>query len=116
MRLDLEPKNILFSMLKAQLTHSSPITVPSNYLYEKRLIWRANIQYYQSKNNIPMALNYRAQLDFSQGKDKTAQYLIKRAENDAQDNDKNIIQHTAEYFKIINEAEKQEDLEEENDN
>ncbi|UTW01327.1 M48 family metalloprotease [Marinomonas rhizomae] len=114
MRLDLEPKNIMFSMLYSQLTHSKPTNVRSDYLYEKRLIWRANIQYYQSRNNIPMALNYRALLDFSQGKDKTAQYLIKRAENDAHHNDKNLIQSTENYFKRINEAEKQEDLEEEN--
>ncbi|MBU2413467.1 MAG: M48 family metalloprotease [Gammaproteobacteria bacterium] len=116
MRLDLAPKDILFSMLNAQLTKTKPISVYSNYLYEQRLIWRANIQYYQSRNNIPMALNYRALLDFSQGKDKTAEYLIKRAENDAKDNDKNAIQETAAKFKIINEAEKQEDLEEENRN
>ncbi|WP_100635848.1 M48 family metallopeptidase [Marinomonas sp. ef1] len=116
MRLDLAPKGILFSMLNAQLTKTKPISVYSNYLYEQRLIWRANIQYYQSRNNIPMALNYRALLDFSQGKDKTAEYLIKRAENDAKDNDKNAIQETAAKFKIINEAEKQEDLEEENRN
>ncbi|RBP84576.1 peptidase M48 [Marinomonas rhizomae] len=111
-RLDLEPKNILFSMLHAQLTQSKPMDITSYYLYEKRLIWRANIQYYQSRNNIPMALNYRAQLDFSQGKDKTAEYLLKRAKNDAQSNEKDIIKHTADYFKRINEAEKQEDLEE----
>ncbi|MBU1467195.1 MAG: M48 family metalloprotease [Gammaproteobacteria bacterium] len=116
MRLDLAPKDILFSMLNAQLTKTKPISVYSNYLYEQRLIWRENIQYYQSRNNIPMALNYRALLDFSQGKDKTAEYLIKRAENDAKDNDKNAIQETAAKFKIINEAEKQEDLEEENRN
>ena len=116
MRLDLAPKDILFSMLNAQLTKTKPISVYSNYLYEQRLIWRANIQYYQSRNNIPMALNYRALLDFSQGKDKTAEYLIKRAENDAKDNDKNAIQETAAKFKIINEAEKQEDLGEENRN
>uniref|UniRef100_A6VX28 Peptidase M48 Ste24p n=1 Tax=Marinomonas sp. (strain MWYL1) TaxID=400668 RepID=A6VX28_MARMS len=115
-RLDLAPKDILFSMLYAQLTKTKPISVHSNYLYEQRLIWRANIQYYQSRNNIPMALNYRALLDFSQGKDKTAGYLINRAENDAKDSDKNAIQETAEKFKIINEAEKQEGLAEENRN
>lgn len=115
-RLDLAPKDILFSMLYAQLTKTKPISVHSNYLYEQRLIWRANIQYYQSRNNIPMALNYRALLDFSQGKDKTAGYLINRAENDAKDSDKNTIQETAEKFKIINEAEKQEGLAEENRN
>ncbi|MGO2232966.1 peptidase M48 [Marinomonas sp. UCMA 3892] len=115
-RLDLAPKDILFSMLYAQLTKTKPISVHSNYLYEQRLIWRANIQYYQSRNNIPMALNYRALLDFSQGKDKTAGYLINRAENDAKDSDKNAIQETAAKFKIINEAEKQEDLGEENRN
>ena len=115
-RLDLAPKDILFSMLYAQLTKTKPISVHSNYLYEQRLIWRANIQYYQSRNNIPMALNNRALLDFSQGKDKTAGYLINRAENDAKDSDKNAIQETAAKFKIINEAEKQEDLGEENRN
>jgi predicted Zn-dependent protease len=115
-QLDLAPKNILFSMLHAQLTQSKPISVSSNYLYEQRLIWRANIQYFQSKDNIPMALNYRALLDFSQGKDKTAQYLIKRAENDAHENEKSIIKNTASFFKIIKEAEKQEDLDEEKNN
>ena len=113
-QLELSPNNILFSMLYAQSTQSKPINVSSDYIYEKRLIWRANIQYYQSRNNIPMALNYRALLDFSQGKDKTAQYLITRAEKDATENEKSIIKNTIEEFKIINEAEKQEDLEEEN--
>jgi hypothetical protein len=103
-------------MLDAELKKSKPISVYSNYIYEQRLIWRANIQYYQSINNIPMALNYRALLDFSQGKDKTAEYLIKRAENDAKENEKNTIQQTSARFKIINEAEKQEDLDEENNN
>jgi beta-barrel assembly-enhancing protease len=116
MRLELAPKNIPFSMLDAELKKSKPISVYSNYIYEQRLIWRANIQYYQSINNIPMALNYRALLDFSQGKDKTAEYLIKRAENDAKENEKNTIQQTSARFKIINEAEKQEDLDEENNN
>ncbi|NVK75568.1 MAG: M48 family metalloprotease [Oceanospirillaceae bacterium] len=114
--LELNPKNIIFSMLNAQLTQSKPITVYSNYLYEKRLVWRANIQYYQSRNNIPMALNYRALLDFSQGKDKTAQYLIIRAERDAKENEKNTIKDTANYFEMIKQAEKQEDLEEDNIN
>ncbi|MCS7487061.1 MULTISPECIES: M48 family metallopeptidase [Marinomonas] len=112
-QLELSPKNILFSMLYAQSNQSKPINVSSDYLYEKRLVWRANIQYYQSRNNIPMALNYRALLDFSQGKDKTAQYLINRAEKDATEDEKSIIKNTIEEFKIINEAEKQEDLEEE---
>jgi beta-barrel assembly-enhancing protease len=37
-RLDLAPKDILFSMLYAQLTKTKPISVHSNYLYEQRLI------------------------------------------------------------------------------
>jgi beta-barrel assembly-enhancing protease len=112
-QLELSPNNILFSMLYAQSTRTKPINVSSDYIYEKRLIWRANIQYYQSRNNIPMALNYRALLDFSQGKDKTAQYLINRAEKDSAENEKSTIQNTIETFKIINEAEKQEDLDDE---
>ncbi|MBJ7539505.1 M48 family metallopeptidase [Marinomonas transparens] len=109
-RLQLDPNNILFSMLHAELTQSKPITVNADYLYEKRLTWRADIQYYQSRRNIPMALNYRAQLDFSQGKDKAAQYLINRAEQNAVGNEKNIIKETENYFKKIKEAEKQENL------
>ena len=63
-----------------------------------------------------MALNYRALLDFSQGKDRTAQYLINRAKKDSQENEKSIINNTAEQFKIIKEAERQENLEEEKNN
>ncbi|ETI62098.1 M48 family metallopeptidase [Marinomonas profundimaris] len=115
-QLDIAPRSILFSTLHAQLTQSKPINISSNYLYEQRLIWRANIQYFQSRSNLPMALNYRALLDFSQGKDKTAQYLIKRAESEAADNDKAAIKNTASWFKVIKEAEKQEDLDEEKGN
>ncbi|NLQ16317.1 M48 family metalloprotease [Marinomonas sp. M1K-6] len=112
-RLELDPNNILFAMLDSQLSQSKPIETTSNYLYEQRLIWRANIQYFQSIGNKAMALHYRALLDFSQGKDKTAQYLIKRSENDAKDNEKDIIKSTSDYFKMIRSAEKREDLEEE---
>lgn len=109
-RLDLSPNNILFSTLYAQLSQSKPITDTADYLYEKRLLWRSNIQYYQSVGNIPMALNYRAQLDFSQGKDKIADHLITRAEKDARLSEKDKIIKTKNYFTTINEAEKQEEL------
>jgi predicted Zn-dependent protease len=109
--LELAPKNILFSMLSAQLTLSKPMHIQSNFLYEDRLIWRANIQYYQSINNVPMALHYRALLDFSQGKGKTARYLNERAESSAQDKEKNIIRETGLFFKKIQDAEKQENIE-----
>ncbi|MGB0783163.1 MAG: hypothetical protein ACPGRG_08345 [Marinomonas sp.] len=111
-RLDIDPNNVMFSMLYSQLTQSKPIYVRSNFLYERRLVWRANIQYYKSSNNIPMALYYRAMLDFSQGKSKSAQYLIQRAKRDAADSEKNTIIHAEEEFKLITEAEKKEDLEE----
>lgn len=108
--LELAPKNILFSMLHAQLSLSKPIDIKSNFLYENRLIWRANIQYYQSIKDIPMALSYKALLDFNQGKGKTAQYLIKRAFKDAEEKDKEKIKTIMNLFDIIEQAEKQEDL------
>ncbi|MBR7888571.1 M48 family metalloprotease [Marinomonas sp. A79] len=113
-RLDLSPNNILFSTLHAQLSQSKPTLDSAHYLYEKRLIWRSNIQYYQSTGNIPMALNYRAQLDFSQGKDKIAEYLITRAEKNALIAEQGKIRKTKSYFDVINEAEKIEDLDREN--
>lgn len=111
-RLDIDPNNVMFSMLYSQLTQSKPIYVRSNFLYERRLVWRANIQYYKLSNNIPMALYYRAMLDFSQGKSKSAQYLIQRAKRDAASSEKNTIIYAEEEFKLITEAEKKEDLEE----
>ncbi|PYF84704.1 putative Zn-dependent protease [Marinomonas alcarazii] len=109
-RLALAPNDILFSMLNSQLTQTKPNTIDSNYLYEKRLMWRANIQYYQSVNNLTMALHYKALLDFSQGKEKAALFLIKRAKNDASENEKNTILKTEALFERVIEAEKQEDL------
>ncbi|MCB5161810.1 M48 family metallopeptidase [Marinomonas algarum] len=112
-RLALAPNSLLFSSLRSQLNQDKPSVLNAEYLYENRLIWRANIQYYKSIGNIPMALHYRALLDFSQGKDKTAGYLIKRAERDAVAHEKDIINSTKLYFDKINEAEKQEDLDDE---
>ncbi|WP_036159327.1 M48 family metallopeptidase [Marinomonas ushuaiensis] len=111
--LELAPKNIPFSMLLAQLTHSKPLDIKSQFLYENRLLWRANIQHYQSIKNIPMALSYKALLDFSQGKGKTAQLIIKRALNDAEEKDKERIKSIIRSFDIIQQAEKQEDLDKE---
>jgi len=111
--LELAPKNILFSMLHAQLSLSKPLNIKSNFLYENRLIWRANIQYYQAIKNIPMALSYKALLDFSQGKGKTAQYIIKKALNTAEEKDKERMKSIISSFDIIQQAEKQEDLDKE---
>lgn len=109
-RLALAPNDILFSSLSSQINKSKPKIFYSNYLYEQRLIWRANIQYYQSKNNSPMALHYKALLDFNQGKEKAALFLINRAKKEASKNDMNIILKTEDFFNIVIEAEKQEDL------
>lgn len=114
-RLALNPRNVLFSTLLAQLTTSRPVHNSNTnkaytYLFEQRLIWRANIQYFQSLNNTAMSLNYRALLDFSQGKDTTAQNLIKRAENQAQPHEKAAIASTKRYFDLIKELEKKQGL------
>ena len=109
-QLDLAPKNILFAALLVQLNHTKALQIDADYLYEKRLIWRANIQFYQQENNIPMALYYRSLLDFSQGKGKEALYLIRRAENEAENNEKHIIRKSAERFKLIKETEKSQDI------
>ena len=112
-QLDLAPKNLLFAALKAQMTHTKALDFGTEYLYEKRLIWRANIQFYQHSNNIPMALYYRSLLDFSQGKTKEAQFLIRRAQSEAYNNDKEAIIKTSERFKLIKEAEVAQDLKDE---
>ncbi|MEO9654657.1 M48 family metalloprotease [Marinomonas sp.] len=109
-QLDLAPKNLLFATLKAQMSHTKALDFGTEYLYEKRLIWRANIQFYQHSNNIPMALYYRSLLDFSQGKTKEAQFLIRRAKNEAFNNDKEVIIKSSERFKLIKEAETHQDL------
>jgi predicted Zn-dependent protease len=111
-QLGIAPKNKIFSMLKAEVNQSLPQKFPSDYLYEERIFWRANIQYYKSINNIPMALHYRSLLDFSQGKDKTARYLNERAENDALNSEKEVIRETGVFFKKIRDVEKQEDIDE----
>ena len=112
-QLDLAPKNLLFAALKAQITHTKALDFGTEYLYEKRLIWRANIQFYQHSNNIPMALYYRSLLDFSQGKTKEAQFLIRRAQSEAYNNDKEVIIKTSERFKLIKEAEIAQNLKDE---
>ncbi|MGR0279667.1 M48 family metalloprotease [Marinomonas dokdonensis] len=109
-QLDLAPKNLLFAALKAQITHTKALDFGTEYLYEKRLIWRANIQFYQHSNNIPMALYYRSLLDFSQGKSKEAQLLIRRSEHEAFNTDKEIIRKASNRFKLIKEAEASQDL------
>ena len=109
-QLDLAPKNLLFAALKAQMTHTKALDFGTEYLYEKRLIWRANIQFYQHSNNIPMALYYRSLLDFSQGKSKEAQLLIRRSEHEAFNTDKEIIRKASNRFKLIKEAEASQDL------
>ena len=109
-QLDIAPNDVIFSMLLAQLDNLQPQEVKTDYLYEKRLFWRANIQHFQAIGNIPMALNYRAMLDFSQGKDKTAQLLIKRAQVDAKEKDKDKIKRTELFFDRIKEAEEKEDI------
>ncbi|MEP3351016.1 MAG: M48 family metalloprotease [Marinomonas sp.] len=109
-QLDIAPNDVIFSMLLAQLDNLQPQEVKADYLYEKRLFWRASIQYFQATGNIPMALNYRAMLDFSQGKDKTAQLLIKRAQTDAKKSDKDKIKRTELFFNLVKEAEEKEDI------
>lgn len=109
-QLNIAPNDTLFSMLLAQLNKFRPKALEATYLYEKRLIWKANIQYFQSIRNIPMALNFQALLNFSQGKDEIAQGLIKRALGNASENDKNKLKTTESYFEKIKEAEEKEDI------
>ena len=57
-----------------------------------------------------MALYYRSLLDFSQGKSKEAQLLIRRSEHEAFNTDKEIIRKASNRFKLIKEAEASQDL------
>lgn len=109
--LDIDPHNFLFSNLKAQISQTKPIISPTAYLYEKRLSWRIHGQYYRSIHNMPMALYYHALLDFHQGKDKTAQNLLRRAQKEAEPNEMAIINNTIKQFDIIQEVEAMENLE-----
>lgn len=114
-QLELNPNNLLFSLPYAQITNALPLRGASTldesyYLYEKRLIWRSKIHYFKANNNTAMTLNYRAQLDFSQGKDTTAQHLIKRAENNASLDEQTLIENTKRYFDLIKEVEKKQGL------
>ena len=111
-QLDIAPNNIIFSMLNAEVKEIEPKKIHTEYLYEERLFWRANIQYFKKIQNIPMALYYRALLDFSQGKDKIARFLLSKAEKDASESDKNIINQTASRLKRIKEAEQLEGINE----
>lgn len=109
-QLNLAPKDILFSTLYAELTHSKPKEIKTPYLYQRKLMWQAYMNYYQGINNIPMALNYKAQFEFSQGKDKQAERLLKRAEKYISLQDKEILKNTQEYFDRIKEVEKNADI------
>ncbi|BFM48112.1 M48 family metalloprotease [Marinomonas sp. THO17] len=111
--LNLAPKNIYFSMLNAQLTQTQPKKLKAEYLYQKRALWRANIQFYQSINNKSMPLYYRALLDFNRGKEKTAKILLNRAIKNAKNQELDLLKSTDKKFNNIISAEKVENLKEE---
>ncbi|GAB3483637.1 M48 family metalloprotease [Marinomonas epiphytica] len=108
--LKLNPRNLLFSTLKAEINRQKAPISSADYLYEKRLIWRTNIQHYQ-KFNPNLALSYKALLDFSQGKDKEAQLLIRRAIRDIPSSNRHFPEAAQQQFDLIMEAEKQAGLE-----
>ncbi|REG85831.1 M48 family metallopeptidase [Marinomonas pollencensis] len=109
-KLSLAPKDIVFSTLYAELTNKKPETLKTPYLYQKKQMWEAYMNYYQGISNIPMALNYKALYEFSQGKDKQAENLISRAYRDISLQDKEIVKKTEEYFERIKEVEKRQDI------
>ncbi|MCV2402921.1 M48 family metalloprotease [Marinomonas sp. C2222] len=111
-QLDLAPNNFIFSMLQAEIGKTRPKALTAEYLYERRLLWRANIQYFQTTRNLAMTLAYQALLDFSQGKSKTARFLLTRAEDNATDKEKSFIDEIKLSFESIQNAEKHEDIEE----
>ncbi|MEO9275273.1 M48 family metalloprotease [Marinomonas sp. 5E14-1] len=112
-QLEIAPNDIIFSMLDAQLNHTKPPQLPLEYLYEKRLFWRGNIQYFQSVNNLSMALHFQAQLNFHQGDSKTALFILERAQRDANTSDKETIRNTKASFEKIIQTEKLEDIDHE---
>lgn len=109
--LDLDPDDIVFATLYANFTHTkyNP-TKPAMYLYEKKLIWNADIQYYRDRQNIPLALNYKALIEFNLGNDKTAERLLYRAIRDARPEDKPTIQQTQNNIDKIKEVEKEQGI------
>jgi len=109
--LNLAPDNIYFSSLNAQLTNQKPSIVKANYLYQKRIIWRAYIQYYKNLNNKSMALYYQSLLDFNRGKEKTASILLKRTIESSDKVNIEKLKNTEKEFERIIKAEKDEDLE-----
>lgn len=111
-QLDLAPNNFMFSMLQAQINQTQPKLLTTEYLYESRLLWKTKIKYFQSSRNLTMTLAYQALLNFSQGKSKTAQFLLKRAEANATEKEKSFINEIKLSFETIQNAEKHEDIEE----
>ncbi|SBS37464.1 TPR repeat-containing protein YfgC precursor [Marinomonas spartinae] len=109
--LNLAPNDLSFGTLYATFTHTKyrGVEVP-RYLYEKKQVWEADITYYRDRQNIPIALNYKALLDFSLGQDKEAQRLLFRALQDAKDTDKPLIKRTQDEIDRIKEAEKEEGI------
>lgn len=108
--LDLAPRDIIFSTLYSELTKTKPQENQQPYLYENKLIWHAKMDFYQGIQNIPLALNYKAKLEFSQGKDKSAERLLKRAERDVSKQDSEFVNQTQQYFDRVHEAEKEADI------
>ncbi len=108
--LNLAPNNIYFSSLNSQLTQKKPDALKSDYLYQKRIIWRAYIQYYKNNNNKSMALYYRSLLDFNRGKEQTAKALLKRSIKIVDTDNVEKLKITEKEFEKIIKAEKDEDL------
>ncbi|MBJ7554186.1 M48 family metalloprotease [Marinomonas spartinae] len=109
--LNLAPNDLSFGTLYATFTHTKYTgSQAPRYLYEKKQVWEADIAYYRYQHNIPMALNYKALLDFNLGQDKEAQRLLFRALQDAKDKDKASIRRTQSEIDMIKEAEKEEGI------
>lgn len=108
--LKINPRNLLFSTLKAQINEQKAPISSADYLYEERLIWRTNIHHYQ-QTEPNLALTYKALLDFHQGKDKEAQILIRRAIRNVQPNKRHLPEQAQHQIHLIKDAEEQAGLE-----
>ncbi|MGO3346510.1 MAG: M48 family metalloprotease [Marinomonas sp.] len=111
--LNLAPNDIIFNALYSELSAQKPKDSYASYLYEKKILWHAKMDYYQSIRNIPLALNYKAKLEFSQGKEKQAKRLLRRAEEDTFNQDQRLIKETRYYFDTITEVQREADLKDE---
>ncbi len=113
-KLSLNPENINYLTLLAQITHSKnnlafdtaldTVLDTDTHQYQKSQIRDSLIEYYKHTQNLPLSLAYIAQQKFDRGKTKEATAHLQRAKQLANTEELNIINKIMENIAIIQKA------------